>query len=93
MNEFLVDLDYTATRQRTTISYLTSTVEHLKRTTKDNSNLESRINILESLTADNISQAPPDIVDTNSAKLHTISSIYSSNHDTCTSTRTNKRRK
>ena len=93
MNKLLVDLDETVTKQSTTISDLTNTVERFEQITKDNSNLESRIKILKSLTANNISQALLDVVVINSANLHTTSSIHSFHHDTCTSTRNNKRKK
>ena len=64
INKILVDLDETVTRQSTTISDPTGKVERLKQLPQDNSNLESRVKILETLTAENISQTLPDIVDT-----------------------------
>ena len=56
MNKLLVDLDETVTRQSTTIAGLTDKVKHLEQLTRDNSNLESRIEILESLTVERISE-------------------------------------
>ena len=93
MNKLLVDLDEKVTRQNTTIADLTDKVGRLEQLTQDNNNLKFRVKILETLTAEMISQTPPDIIDTNSANLNTASFIHSSHHDTSTSNRQNKRRK
>ena len=94
MNTLHVDLEDTVTCQREAITTLIGTVDQLDRLTKENSNLESRHKILGSLTAENVSQAPPDIViNINSANQHTTSSLDSSHNDPGPSTRKHKRRK
>ena len=63
MNKLLVDLDEKVTRQNTTIADLTDKVGRLEQLTQDNNNLKFRVKILETLTAEMISQTPPDIID------------------------------
>ena len=76
MNSLHIDLEDTVNRQREAITTLTRTVNRIDWLTKDNGNLECRLKILESLTAENIYQAPPGIViNTNSANQHTTSSL------------------
>ena len=94
INSFHVDLEGTVHRQRDIINTLSRKIDTLDQQQKSTGNLESRLTILESFTAENISQAPPDIVvDTNSATQNTTSSLLSSHNDPGTSTRNSKRRK